>query len=255
MCKKIRLRISRATAGLMFKRRRHGIADSLTSTILNSEKAVVSPVVEKDWKLVQQALSGDKHAREELFAAHTARLYRTAYSVLHNKEDAEDAMQNSSCNAFINLRFFKGQSSFATWLIRIVINSALLIRRKRIGHRETSLDEMIDCQPQRLRDRVFRAGPNPEKICAINQIRERLTERSFQLPPAVRSAFQLYVLEGSSAADSCDALGIRRAAFKGRILRARRILIQSFGTKRLLDRHSQFQRRSVSDGCSPKRTR
>jgi sigma-70-like protein len=60
------------------------------------------------------------------------------------KRGSQDAVQNSLCNAFINLRSFKGQSAFSTWLTRIVINSALMIRRRRTAHVQTSLDEMME---------------------------------------------------------------------------------------------------------------
>jgi len=128
--------------------RKHGrSASKRSSTTPNSGKTLSSRIGRKDWHLIQQALRRDSRAQHELFATHAARLYRTAYAVLRNKEDAEDAVQNSLCNAFINLRSFKGRSSFSTWLTRIVINSALMIRRRRTAHVQTSLDEMMDDQP------------------------------------------------------------------------------------------------------------
>jgi RNA polymerase sigma-70 factor (ECF subfamily) len=75
-------------------------------------------------------------------------------------------VENSLCNAFVNLRSFKGQSAFSTWLTRIVINSALMIRRRRTAHVQTSLDEMMDDQPERLRQRIVYAGPDPEELYA-----------------------------------------------------------------------------------------
>ena len=178
----------------------------------------------QDWKLVQQAIAGDSRAREELFATHAARLYRTAFSVLRNKEDAEDAVQNSLGNAFLNLRSFKGRSSFSTWLTRIAINSALMIRRRRAAHVEASLDEMAEIQPEQLRLRIVHSGPTPEDVCAANQNHELLSQQVRQLPSAIRVAFQLRVLKGLSAADTCLALGIGNAALKARIFRARHML-------------------------------
>jgi RNA polymerase sigma factor (sigma-70 family) len=129
--------------------RKHGdSASERSSTTTNSGRGPSSRIGRKDWNLVRQAVRGDSRAQQELFATHAARLYRTAYAVVRNKEDAEDAVQNSLCNAFINLRSFKGRSSFSTWLTRIVINSALMIRRRRTAHVQTSLDEMMDDQPR-----------------------------------------------------------------------------------------------------------
>lgn len=122
------------------RRCRAGRTDSLGSTIPTSGSAVAVPPLTKDWNPVQRAIAGDFLASEELFATRATRLYRIAFSVLHNKEDAEDAVQNSLCNALINLRSFKGRSSFSTWLTRIVINSALMILRKNRNARELSID-------------------------------------------------------------------------------------------------------------------
>jgi RNA polymerase sigma-70 factor (ECF subfamily) len=205
--------------------RKHGRSVSeQSSTTANSGKAPSSRIERKDWNLIQQALRGDSHAQQELFATHAARLYRTTFSVLRNKEDAEDAVQNSLCNAFLNLRSFKGRSSFSTWLTRIAINSALMIRRRRAAHVEASLDEMAEIQPEQLRLRIVHSGPTPEDVCATNQSHELLSQQVRQLPSAIRVAFQLRVLKGLSAAETCLALGIGNAALKARIFRARHML-------------------------------
>jgi hypothetical protein len=65
-----------------------------------------SPAARKEWDLVQQAIAGNADAQEQLFKTYTPRLFRTAFAVLRNKEDAEDAVQDSWCRAYRNLRFF-----------------------------------------------------------------------------------------------------------------------------------------------------
>jgi RNA polymerase sigma-70 factor, ECF subfamily len=206
------------------QRGRSRTASSHSSTPPSYAQAVLPRGMRQDWKLVQQAIAGDSRACEKLFATHTARLFRTTFSVLRNKEDAEDAVQNSFCNAFLNLRSFKGRSSFSTWLTRIAINAALMIRRRRAAHVEASLDEMAEIQPEQLRLRIVHCGPTPEDACAANQSHERLSQQVRQLPPAIRVAFQLRALKGLSAAETCLALGIGNAALKARIFRARHML-------------------------------
>ena len=234
---------------------KHGdSASEQRSTNPNSGRAPSSGIGRKDWNLIQQAVRGASRAQEELFATHAARLYRTAYAVLRNKEDAEDAVQNSLCNAFINLRSFKGRSSFSTWLTRIVINSALMIRRRRTAHVQTSLDEMIDDQPERLWQQIVYAGPDPEELCATGQLDELLTEQVRQLPPAIRDAFQLYFLKGLSAAETCHVLGIGNAALKARIFRARHMLAQTLRATMRPDqtRKTRSIRHLAAVGSSPK---
>src|SRR5579871_2084190 len=67
-------------------------------------------------------------------------LYRKAYALLRNREDAEDAVQNSWLSVMANLDSFQGRSALSTWLTRIVINSALMILRKKRRGKEFSLD-------------------------------------------------------------------------------------------------------------------
>jgi RNA polymerase sigma-70 factor (ECF subfamily) len=230
-------------------RGRSRTASSHNSTPTSHGQALLAQGIRKDWKLVQQAVAGDSRAREELFATHATRLYRTAFSVLRNKEDAEDAVQNSLCSAFLNLRSFKGRSSFSTWLTRIVINSALMIRRRRGAHAEASLDEMAEIQPEQLRLRIVYMGPTPEDECAANQSHELVSLQVCQLPPAIRAAFQLHALEGLSAAETCQALGIGNAALKARIFRARHKLAGALrATMRLPRNHPREGRPNDPNG-------
>ena len=214
-------------------------ADSRGSTTTRPGRAPWSRAARRDWKLVQQAVAGDSRAREELFTIHTARLYRTAFSVLRNREDAQDAVQNSLCSAFLNLGSFKGQSLFSTWLTRIVINSALMIRRSRTGHLETSLDEMMDSQPERLRHRIVHTAPNPEQAYAASQTNELVSEQIRKLPPALRAPLQLCSLGGLSTADTCQVLGIGHGALKGRIFRARHKLAYALQPTMRIDRRKR----------------
>jgi DNA-directed RNA polymerase specialized sigma24 family protein len=85
------------------------------------EGPIFLPVGE-EWKIVQRAIAGDCEPLAILFAHERPRLYRTAFVVLRNKEDAEDASQNGLLSAFVNLPSFQGRSTFSTWLMRVVLN-------------------------------------------------------------------------------------------------------------------------------------
>jgi RNA polymerase sigma-70 factor (ECF subfamily) len=187
----------------------------------------------KDWAVVQEAIAGNADAQEHLFARHTRRLYRIVFALLHNKEDAEDALQDALCKAFTSLPSFQGRSSFSTWLTRIVINSALMARRRRSAHPEASLDEILDGQPEQLPYGAVDARPDPEKLCAANELNALVEEHVSQLPPALQAAFRLHAISGHSGPHSSKALGISASAFKSRICRARRKL--SSGLKRSLE--------------------
>lgn len=186
-----------------------------------SEAVPASNPSSNEWVLVQQAIAGDRNILDHLFTIHAARLHRTAFNILRNKEDAQDAVQNGLHNAFASLRSFRGKSSFSTWLTRIVINSALMIGRRKTSRREASLDEILDNQPDWLQKRMVDTRPNPEESRAATEIHELVDQQIQQLPPGLRAAFRLYAVDDLSAADTTKALGIRGGAFKSRISRAR----------------------------------
>ena len=187
-----------------------------------ADRTLVPSQPRNEWLLVQQGLSGDSSTLDPLFSAYTARLYRTAFAILHNKEDAEDAVQTGLCRACANLRSFQGRSSFSTWLTRIIINAALMLRRRNHVHFEASLDEILATQPERVHHGIVDTRPGPEETCSVTEIKEHVDAQVRRLPPGLRSAFQLCELDGLSPADSIQALGVSMSAFKSRISRARR---------------------------------
>jgi RNA polymerase sigma-70 factor (ECF subfamily) len=177
-----------------------------------------------EWDLVQHSIAGDSNAQKQLFATHTAKLYRIAFALLRNREDAEDALQESWFKAYKNLRSFEGRSSFSTWLTRIVINSALMLRRKKNVRPEASLDEILGAQSEPFPHGMVNECPSPEEICAITEINVLVQDEIRQLPPGIQIAFRLREVDGLSTTESIEALGIQKSAFKSRISRARKKL-------------------------------
>src|ERR1043166_6270423 len=82
-------------------------------------------------RLVAEAKSGCPSAFAELYERHRPGIHRRALGILRNQQDAEDAVQRSFQRAFTNLRGFRGDSTFSTWLTRIGINEALTLLRRR----------------------------------------------------------------------------------------------------------------------------
>ena len=192
----------------------------------NPEKAAASLAVSEEWSLIQQAIGGDSRAQKQIFSSDTAKLRRSAFAILRNKEDAEDAVQEGLCKAYRNLQSFQGRSSLSTWLTRIVINSALMIRRRKNSRPEASLDDILDDKPERLQHRIVDKRPNPEQICTTTEIYGLVEEQVRQLSPGLRASIQLCDLDGLSPADSIEALGIHKSAFKSRLSRARQKLAE-----------------------------
>ncbi len=184
--------------------------------------SAASLVTGKEWALVQQAVAGDANALELLVAPNLGRLYRVAFAILRNKEDAEDALQEGLCKAYLHLGSFQGRSSFSTWLTRIVMNSALMTLRRKRSHPESSLDEYLDDRPGRLAHIAVDHRPNQEQFCALVELDALIEEQIRKLPTSEQNVFRYYAIKGFSMKESCLALGIPETTLKSRILRTRR---------------------------------
>jgi RNA polymerase sigma-70 factor (ECF subfamily) len=191
-----------------------------------------SPVMRGDWDLIRQAAVGNPEAQERLFKTHTPRLYRTAFAVLRNKEDAEDAVQESWSKAYANLDSFEGRAAFSTWLTRVAINSALMLRRRKSCRVEASLNEILDDHSQPLMDRTISDSPNPEQIYAASELNALIEGEIRELPPRAQATFRLRTIEEFSTTEAARALGIRESAVKSRVSRAREKV--SRGLRKLL---------------------
>jgi RNA polymerase sigma-70 factor (ECF subfamily) len=189
---------------------------------VSCENQLFRPEFSKDWAMVQRAIAGDAHCQTNLFAPYTGRLYRTAFSVLRNKEDAQDAVQDGLCKAFASLGSFQGRSTFSTWLTSIVKNAALMALRRKKSRPEASLDELLEAQSETLTHTTADAQPDPEQTCAAGEIRALVEEGLRELSPALQIALRLRITKANSTAELARALGISAPAFKSRISRARR---------------------------------
>src|SRR5688572_31381785 len=98
--------------------------------------------IAKDDELVEAAQKGDMAAFEELVARHRDKIYARAFSMLRNEEEAVDLSQEAWVKGWQRLNQFQGDSSFLTWMTRIVINLCLDQLRKQKRHRAESIEEM-----------------------------------------------------------------------------------------------------------------
>jgi RNA polymerase sigma-70 factor, ECF subfamily len=225
-----------ATVGELFRagiRGPESTRPDLTARKLHSHDVkFTSPVTRDDWDLIRRAAVGNPEAQERLFKTHTPRLYRTAFAVLRNREDAEDAVQESWCRAYANLDSFEGRAAFSTWLTRIAVNSALMLRRRKSIRVEASRNASLDNQSELLFDGKVAESPNPEEIYAASELNALIEGQIRELPPRLQAAFRLRSIEEFSVREAVQALGIRETALKSRVLRARRKVAR--GLRKLL---------------------
>ena len=181
----------------------------------------------EEWHILQRAIAGDSDALTTLFARDRVRLYRTAFSLLRNKEDAEDALQDGFLAAYLNLKSFEGRARFSTWLTRIVLNAALMNRRKLRIHPQVSFDEIALSDKHRWVAAVVDGNPDPEQTYAQTENKKTVEKRMNQLSPRLRTAIQLRDLCHFSIREAAQAEGVKMNVIKSRVFRARRRLADS----------------------------
>jgi RNA polymerase sigma-70 factor (ECF subfamily) len=153
------------------------------------------------------------------------RLYRTAWSILKDRSEAEEAVQDGYMKAFHAIKTFSGSSSLSTWLTRIVVNEAL-DRRRRAQKRSRMLNQESVLVLEEYREKLMAGSHShsPEKILMRRQIAKLLETAIARLPDTFRPVFVLREIEGLSVEDTAEALQIPEETVKTRLFRARRRL-------------------------------
>ena len=117
---------------------------------------------QEEQHLLGCALAGSSEAFDRLVKPHWDALVRVTQRILRNREDAEDSVQTTVLNAWLNLDTFEGGSRFTTWLTRIAINSAIVRLRANPYKNEVSLDDLVHLDSG-SRPRLLDSCPNPEQ--------------------------------------------------------------------------------------------
>jgi len=178
-------------------------------------------------RLLAAARNGHSASFESLCAAHTGRLLKAAFNITRNWEDAEDAVQDSLMRAFMNIKRFRGTSTFSTWLTRILINSALMIRRKNRRGNHIFLDDLAQPGENGFHLQIPDAAPNPEQHYVQRERKRVLRKAIAHLRPRIRAVIEVGQLHELSMKETAKVLDISLAAAKGRFFHGRAALRRS----------------------------
>jgi RNA polymerase sigma-70 factor (ECF subfamily) len=170
--------------------------------------------------------SQEWEAVQEMFLASRPKFIGLAYSILRNKEDAEDAVQDAMLSAYRHLRSFEGRSAFTTWFTRIVFNAALMIRRKRKPARIESFPDSGESDETPWVERIPASQPDPEMACAEAETFRAIDELLRKMGPMLRQAFTMAYYDEMSVEEAGALLGVTAGTFKSRVFRARQHLIR-----------------------------
>jgi RNA polymerase sigma factor (sigma-70 family) len=178
-------------------------------------------------RLLSDAKRGKPEAFEALCQTLRPHLLKIALRITRNREDAEDAVQDSMINAFLHLNNFQGNSSFSTWITRIVMNSALMINRKNRSTRHISVDELPPAGEPGLHLQVPDRSPNPEQTYVLRERTTILHRAIRKLRPRMRAVIEMAQFQELAIKETANILDISFAAAKGRLCRARTALRKS----------------------------
>jgi RNA polymerase sigma-70 factor (ECF subfamily) len=187
----------------------------------DSAQLDLTAVESSDLDLVHASKDGNISAFEQLVKRYDRKLVRIAQSVTHNREDAQDAVQEAFLKAFQHLGEFRETCQFSTWLIRITLNQSLMKLRKRNTAKESSLDEDLRADDEVLPRDVVDWAPNPEQLYWASELRDLLTKTLEELPRTSQTVFALRDIEGLSIDQTALVLGLSQSAVKARLWRAR----------------------------------
>jgi RNA polymerase sigma factor (sigma-70 family) len=174
--------------------------------------------------LVSAAQSGQELAFAELCFRYSRRILFMLNRITKNREDAEDALQESILKAFVHFGTFNRASAFSTWFTRIAINSALMILRRRRTRPEISNDAPVDDSVKKFRWEIADRRLNPEDHCIELERHCRLQAAISRLPKIYRHVVESQRRSEASIKEIAEEAGITVSAAKSRLLRARKTL-------------------------------
>jgi RNA polymerase sigma-70 factor (ECF subfamily) len=178
----------------------------------------------REQELIAKVQRGQTELFYELVRPYERRVYAAAMAILRNETDAEDAAQEAMLKGLANIRKFRAESRFSTWLIQITVNEALMRRRRE----RTRMTEAIDGQ----RDDEGEYTPRdfadwreiPSEALERKEVRQKLAEALSSLDRKYREVFVLRDMEQLNIQETAEVLGISVASVKTRLLRARLML-------------------------------
>lgn len=172
-----------------------------------------------DSVLIERFRGGDRTAAQAIVQRYNKRLWRIARGIVRDDGDAEEVVQDAYVRALTSLDGFRGESSVATWLSRIVVNEALR-RRERKPPPIDPGDIGETLAPDYLGSAMMAPPPNPEAAAAGQQIRRMVETAIDALPASFRVVFMMRIVEQMSINETATSLNIPVATAKTRLHRA-----------------------------------
>lgn len=180
-----------------------------------------APLALADMEIARRVAAGDRAAFTLLMRRNNRRLYRLARATLRNDGEAEEALQEAYLAAYCCIAGFRGESTLATWLSRMVLNECLArlrknARRDRVVPMVTDDDEIEFIQGDE--------HELPDRVLVRAEMRALIERKLDELPEDFRLVFMLRSVQELSVEETAGSLGIEPATVRTRHFRARCLL-------------------------------
>jgi len=178
----------------------------------------------REQKLIAEVQHGHPELFYELVRPYERRVYAAALAILRNETDAEDVVQEAMLKALANIRQFRAEARFSTWLIQITVNEALMRRRRERTRMTEAIDDNRDDKGEYTPREFADWREIPSEALERKEVRQKLAEALASLDRKYREVFVLRDMEQLNIQETAEALGISVASVKTRLLRARLML-------------------------------
>jgi len=160
-------------------------------------------------EIIELCKAGNSKAQRQLYLLYSRAMFGICYRMMNNREEAEDMLQESFIEAFMNLGTFRYESAFGSWLKRITVNKCINALKKKKALLVPA-EDIPDI-----------AGGDSEEDLPVLKV-EHITKAMCDLPEGYRVVFSLYLLEGYDHAEISQILGISEATSKSQYSRAKK---------------------------------
>jgi RNA polymerase sigma-70 factor (ECF subfamily) len=178
----------------------------------------------REQELIVRVQRGEHELFYELVQPYERRVYAAALAILCNESDAEDVAQEAMLKALANIRQFRAEARFSTWLIQITVNEALMRRRRERKGMVEGIDDRRDEEGEYTPRDFADWREIPSEALERKEVRQKLAQALASLDRKYREVFVLRDMEQLNIQETADALGISVASVKTRLLRARLML-------------------------------
>jgi RNA polymerase sigma factor (sigma-70 family) len=162
--------------------------------------------------LVEECKAGNRKAQRDLYGMYSTAMYNVCYRMLNDADEASDMLQEAFIDAFTRLSTFRHESTFGTWLKKIVVNKCINAKQRR-------KIEWVLAETSALEDPASEQDDLDEEELELSIDRVKIAMQ--QLPEGGRVVFSLYLFEGYDHAEIAQILNISESTSKTQFMRAR----------------------------------